>query len=121
LIAFFDSKTGMDTSWLINTTAMLISTGEYKPKTSPVLGVKITFQFTGAFQSGTGNSIGVYEGGTDLSGTRTAFFVGDGTTTAYNVSVWVLSNTATINFLSREASGTHFTASVLFAYTCPDG
>jgi len=110
---------GMDTSWFINSTELLLSTGSYSAS-RPVLGVKVTLEFTGAFSLASSNSLGVYDGGTDLKGERLGFFVGDGTSRAFNATVTVLSSIATINFKSRDASGVHFVASFLFAYNCPD-
>lgn len=113
---------GMDTSWLINSTDLLLSTRAYDPLNRPVLAIVITIQFTALFSESATNSLSVYDGSTDLQGTRVAFFVGSGNTSlAFVETVTVLDHLATINFKSRSSSGKHFKASFVFAYTCPSG
>lgn len=114
---------GMDTSWLINSTQLLMSTGAYNPTATPVLGIFINITLTPTFLASTSNALAVYEGSTDLQGTRVAFFVGSGNKSlvAQTETVTVLDVLATINFKSRASAGMHFDASFLFLYDCPIG
>jgi hypothetical protein len=65
---------GMDTSFLINSTSLLLSTGEYRIN-RPVLGITIHLWLTTDFAAFT-DVLSIYEGGTDLKGTRVATYRG---------------------------------------------